>query len=340
MKTQVNRAILALLGAGVLWATARADDPAPAPQGSTVPAAPQNPSNFALSADDPAGNWATCDQAGKDEPPQDLTLWNFFSAGWNEEFTRRNSEGRAPDLALLRVQTNFMEREVRVNYFHQHNITSAKRENLDSMDAFIAYAFNRRFMLETLLNYQWVDARKGPDFDGAAGRLVGRLQLISTQDSSYTFNFHVITPNRGLGEQQTTFSYGLAGFEDLTPYGLYRVGLYGSVLFDSFAGPHATGARLNDVQYVLTLAQTLTDPKTPFIGNFTVFVENFAQTDLDGDNAGHTLVSITPGMRFNLGKVPGIKLGIDNWLIFGADIPISGPRPWDATYRFTYIKNF
>jgi hypothetical protein len=84
----------------------------------------------------------------------------------------------------------------------------------------------------------------------------------------------------------------------------------------------------------------LTDPKTRFIGNFTVFAELFAQTDLDGDHAGTTLVSVTPGVRFNLGTVPGWHFGIDNWQMAGVDIPLNGRRPWDATFRFTYIKNF
>ena len=44
--------------------------------------------------------------------------------------------------------------------------------------------------------------------------------------------------------------------------------------------------------------------------------------------------------RFNLGKLKGLNFGLDNWLMGGVDIPMSGPRPWDATYRFTYIKNF
>jgi hypothetical protein len=242
---------------------------------------------------------------------------------------------------LLRVQTDFMEREVRVNYFHQHNTNNARRENLDSLDAFIAYAFNRRFMVEVPANHSWVDARdRIPDFDGTRARLVGRVQLISTADSSYTFNFQAISPNRGLGDKQTTFSYGFAGFEDLTRFGLYRVGFYSSILFDSLAGPRAVGAKQDDVQYVLTLAKTLTDPRTPFIGNFTLFLENFFQTDLDGAHSGTTLVSLTPGVRFNLGTIPGVKFGIDNWLMFGVDIPVSGPRPWDATFRFTYIKNF
>jgi hypothetical protein len=279
--------------------------------------------------------------SGKQEPPP-LTLANFFTAGWNEEFTRRDSEGRAPDLALLRVQTNFMEREVRVNYFFENNIHNAKQSNIDSLDAFIAYAFNRRFMLEVLGNYQWIDPRgKNPDNSGPAVRLVGRVQLISTEESSYSFNFQAITPDPGLGVHQTTLSYGAAGFEDLTNrLGLYRVGLYYSFLFDSLAGPRAKGAKQNDVQYDVTIAKTLTRPDMPLIGNFTVFAETFAQTDLNGTHSGTTLVTETPGVRFNLGKINCARFGIDNWLMGGVDIPLTGPRPYDAIYRFTYITNF
>ncbi len=298
------------------------------------------PTNVGADASMPIdGGWTL--EGKEEQPPGELGLWNFFSAGWDEEFTRRKSEDRAPDLALLRVQTNFMEREVRLNYFYESGIRSKTQARIDNLDYFIAYAFNRRFMLEVLGNEQWVDNRgKTVDTYGAAPRLIGRLQLISTEDHSYSTNFQVISPNPSIGSHQTTFSYGLAGFEDLTRFGLYRVGLYGSALFDSFDGPHARGARLNDVQYDFTIAKTLTRPDTPLIGNFTIFVENFAQTDLDGSNSGHTLVSLTPGVRFNLGKLPGIKLGLDNWLMFGTDIPVCGPRPWDAIYRFTYIKNF
>jgi hypothetical protein len=330
-------AVLLILVAAVPWTDARAQSPSPSPTILDY-STPRDPNTQSVLSD------AACaggeGHASSSDTPQDLTLRNFFSAGWDEEFTRRESEGRAPDLALLRVQTNFMERELRVNYFFQNNIHIANRENLNNLDAFLAYAFNRRFMLEVFGNYQWLDTRKGPDEDGATARLVGRVQLISTEDSSYSFNFQTIAPDRGIGEKQTTFSYGLAGFEDLTRVGLYRVGLYGSFLFDTLAGPHAKGAALDDVQYDITLAKTLTDPKTPFIGNFTLFVENFAQTILDGEHAGRTNFTITPGVRFNLGKLPGIVLGLDNWLMAGVDIPLAGPKPWDATYRFTYIKNF
>src|SRR5208283_5114289 len=150
--------------------------------------------------------------------------------------------------ALLRVQTNFMEREVRVNYAYTNDFHNAKQVRLSNFDYFVAYAFDRRFMVEVLGNEQWIDGRdKNPDEAGPAARFVGRVQLISTADSSYTFNFQTIAPDPSLGQHQTTLSYGFAGFEDLTRLGLYRVGLYYSILFDSLDGPHAVGATKDDV---------------------------------------------------------------------------------------------
>jgi hypothetical protein len=271
----------------------------------------------------------------------DLTLSNFFSAGWNDEFSKRVRETGTPDYALLRVQTNFMEREVRVNYSYQQTINSKTKEYLSNLDAFVAYAFNRRFMIEVLGNYQWLGERKGPDIDGGDPQIIGRVQLIDTEPSSYSFNFKILAPDRGIGEKQTTFSYGLAGFNDLAYWlNLNKTGLYYSFSFDSLAGPGATGAKRNDVNYDISLARTLLPQDTPILGGFTVFLETFAQTDLDGSNSGHTVVTLTPGVRFNLGKSDRVQFGKDNWLLFGADIPVSGPRPNDVIWRLSYIKNF
>ena len=277
---------------------------------------------------------------GEGDPPP-LTLWNFFTEGWGQEYTRRSSEDRAPDLALLRVQTNFMERELRINYAYTNDTHNAKQSNLTNFDYLIAYAFDRRFMVEVYGTEEWVDGRGDNASEaGPTARFVGRVQLISTADSSYSFNFQVIGPDTGLGQHQTTVSYGLAAFEDLTRLGLSRVGLYYSVLFDGYDGPHAVGATEEDVQYDITIAKTLTPPDTPYIGNLTVFLETFAQMSLDGEHKDSTLVTLTPGIRFNLGKWGWPNLGLDNWVMGGVDIPVSGPKPWNSVFRFTYIKNF
>jgi hypothetical protein len=278
----------------------------------------------------PAGN-GTC--------LSDLTLFNLFSAGWNEPFARRQRLSGTPDCDLLRVQSNFLVREFRVNYFFQSDIHS--KNAVHSFDALLAWGFNRRFLLGVLGNYQWLDGRQATDSDGGTASLLARIQLVDTERSSYAVNFRVTPPNRGIGEHQTGLSYGLGGFEDLAYWlNLNRVGLYYSVGFNSLTGPWQPGGKQNDVAYDVSIAKTLTAPDTPFFGNFTVFVENFAQTDLDGNHAGRTLFTITPGIRFNLGKSDRVNFGKDNWLMFGADIPVAGPRPWDAVYRFSYIKNF
>jgi hypothetical protein len=272
----------------------------------------------------------------------DLTLFNFFSAGWDEDSSRRVRETGTPDYALLKVQTNFMEREFRVNYFYEPAINSAKRDDLNNMDAIMAWAFNRRFMIEVKATDQWFDDRgKTADQDGTIASLVGRLQLIDTESSSYSFNFQVNTPNRGTGQTQATYSYGLAGFEDLGYWlKLNKVGFYYSFLFDSLDGPNEVGATRNDVQYDIAIAKTLVAQDVPLIGGLTPFVEFFAQTNLDGATASQTVVTITPAVRFNLGKSDRVNFGKDNWILFGVDIPVSGPRPYDAVYRLTYIKNF
>jgi hypothetical protein len=273
--------------------------------------------------------------------PSDLTLFNFFSAGWDEEFTKRQRATGTPDYALLRVQTNFLEREFRLNYFYERNVNSATKKNINDFDGLIAWGFNRRFMIEITGAYQWIDERKGPDLSGGTPGMLARVQLIDTESSSYAANFKVVAPNEGIGTKVTTFSYGLAGFEDLAYWiGVKKTGFYYSFLFDSASGPAAAGATHTDVQYDVTLAKTLVSQDTPFIGGFTVFTELFAQTNLDGDKSGSTLVEVTPGVRFNLGKFEHVHFGKDNWILFGADIPLSGPRPYDVIYRFSYIKNF
>ena len=220
------------------------------------------------------------------ERPQDLTLANFFSAGWDDEWAKQERATGTPNMALLRVQTNFMEREFRANYYFGKQCRQHDDQEPDR--------FRRAHRLELQSPPDVGNHRRLP-VDRSAYRLakrtaelpdlVGRVQLIDTESSSYSFNFKAAAPNQELGVSQTTVSYGVAGFEDLAYwFGFNRVGLYYSFLFDSFAGPVAEGTKLNDVGYDITLAKTVTGPETPLLGNLTFFVENYAQTDLDGSH--------------------------------------------------------
>ncbi len=113
--------------------------------------------------------------------PSNLTLGNFFTEGWDQEWVRRRTPGEAPDMSLLHVQTNFLEREFRTDYYSQQNTGGNKTGNVSFADALIAYGINRRFMIEVVGNYQWNNARTGSGTSGAGAALVARVQLVESR---------------------------------------------------------------------------------------------------------------------------------------------------------------
>ena len=271
----------------------------------------------------------------------DLTLGNFFSAGWDDDYAVRQRATGTPDLPLLRVQTNEVLRLFRTNFYEQVNLNSPTRRDLVDCDGFIDWGFNRRLMVELDGAYQWVDPRTGSDTSGGNTGILTRIKLVDTEVSACSFLFKFAAPNSALAVYDTTFTYGLTGFADLAYWlNLDRVGLYYSFVFDSQAGPAAVGAQRNDVQYDVSVAKTVTAADAPIFRKLTFFEENFAQTVLDGPTPGRTYLTITPGMRFNFGTFDGLKMGLDNAVICGVDIPISTYQPWSTTWRLSYVKCF
>ncbi len=268
--------------------------------------------------------------------PSNLTLGNFFTEGWDQDWVRRRTPGGAPDMSLLHVQTNFLEREFRTDYYSQQNTGGNKTGNVSFADALIAYGINRRFMIEVVGNYQWNNARPGSDTSGAGASLVARLQLVDVPGASYAYNFRVSSPNAGIGNNQTTFSNALAGWHDLTPLGLKKVGLYYSIQENAYNGPAKVGSKHNDIAYAGALAKTWTDAHVPLLGSFTTFVEGYGTIDLDG-NAHNKTFNVTPGIHTKLGHD---SLGHEHVLMAGVDLPVGNPHQFNATYRITYVFDF
>ena len=265
-----------------------------------------------------------------------LTLANFFTEGWDQEWDKRATPGGAPDMSLLHVQTNFLEREFRSDFYNQQNVSTNKTGHTSFLDGLIAYGLNRRVMLEVVSNYQWNSARSGVDSTGAGGAFVGRVQLVDVPGFSSAYNFRVSEPNAGIGVKQTTVSNALAGWNDLTGLGLKRVGLYYSLQENTYVGAAKVGSKANDISYAAALAKTWTDPLVPLVGNFTTFVETYGSADLDGTANSRTLI-VTPGIHTKLGHD---SLGHEHVLMAGVDLPIVNPYPFNVTYRVTYVFDF
>lgn len=287
-----------------------------------------------LSASARAGDYAR--GAGQtsstsEEKLSDLTLGNFFSEGWGDPWKKRAHADGAPDMTLLRVQTNLLLRSLRTDYYYQRLTNKNSDRDVQYLSQLIEYAFNRRLMLAVFGSYEWVDSRLGEDVNGPAWGAFARVQMIDTAHASYALNFKVTAPNGGLDEKQATLSAALAGWHDLTPLGLDRVGLYWHVQEETLAGPHAPGVRQNDLTYDISLARTWTRSDAP-LGNFSTFVEAYAKSDIDGPHPGRTSVTLTPGLRCTIAH--------HHVLMLGVDLPLTHPRTFDETFRLTYIYSF
>jgi len=263
---------------------------------------------------------------------KDMTLSNFFE-GWNEDWEHRHRY--TPDMALLRVTTNFLEREFRIDYVRTDVANNPKQDSQVQAISLIAYGLSRRLMLEVVTNYQWNNpAPGGVTTSGGAGSAVARFQLVDTATQSYSFQFRANTPNKGLGATQTSLQYVLAGWQDMHALipALGRFGLYGSFQYESLVGSRKAGAATNDVSYDISIAETWTSPETPVVGNFTTFLEAFGTTPLDGAASGKTTVSLTPGIRFWF--IP------KNSFTVGVDFPVKNATTFHTVLRTNYILNF
>lgn len=234
-------------------------------------------------------------------------------------------------MTLLRVQSNLLLYSLRTDSYFERMTPANRDHRIEYVNQLFEFSPNRRVMFGAFGNFQWIDGRTRDDRGGGTYGALVRLQLIDLKNTSYAFNLRAAAPNEGLGEKQIVTSVALAGWHDLTPLGLYRVGLYWHVQEETWIGPSITGGRRNDLTYDLTLAKTWSAPSAR-LENFTTFLEGFSKTDVDGPNRGHSVVTLTPGFRFNLHHHHVIMAGVD--------VPLSTPRPFEQILRLTYIYAF
>jgi len=271
-------------------------------------------------------------QASSYKEPADLGILDFFTNGWSDDWVHRHRATR--DMALLKVTTNFLEREFRLDYAYTDLKTNQKFTSTNFVNGLMAYAVNRRLMLEVIANYQWNVATGRSPVHGPGAAALARFQLIDTATASYSVQMRVSAPNKGIGQTQTILGYYLAGWQDVGAWipEVGRVGLYYSFEYDNLRGPHPRGATENSISYDVSLARTWTEEKTPVVGDLTTFLELYGTTPLDGNSSGKTVLTLTPGIRFWF--VP------KNSLSMGVDLPVSNGPSFNAVWRATYILNF
>ena len=261
---------------------------------------------------------------GEDAGLPDLTIQNFLSAGWREEFEERPHSGHALRGRLFRTRPGFLERELRVDF----RAGQGSEEREYELEPEIELPLNRRFQIELEPEYVWIDGRDGePDGHGPTWSARAALQGIDTSDTALNAQLGIEVPSGGdLEERRTDVNLALAGFRDLGA----RIGVQAHVGVHFLLG---SGDQEDDpdreLDYAIALTKTVTD-ETPGFAHVTAFLEGFGKTELDGRHAGRTHLTLLPGLRFEIGW------GV--WLGAGVELPVTEPREFYETYHVAIIK--
>lgn len=251
--------------------------------------------------------------------------------GWTDAWIRPPSgPSGAPRQVWLNSADGFFTREFHLFYFWTDNIAK------------LGDAHTGLFQFQTPLSRRlWVGfdvpfvglTNFGGDMDTARFgdlTITPKVMLTETQDMSLSAGLAVRTASgtRATGDDQFVLTPFTALWTDLGSGVSLRGGIGVEVPINDYAR-----SILPDAVLVSNLAigQTLTGTDGGPFRDFSYYVALNLRRDL-GDADGHTFLSITPGLRTNLGN---------NWSFLAAyEVPVVGPRQFDQRFMAGIIKGF
>ena len=267
------------------------------------------------------------------EKRPDLTLSNFFSEGWKFAWWEEPEQepDQAPRFRLLKIPATVFEREVRMNYSFTNNGDSGKLDEQE-LEFEFEMPVSRRLLIEVEPKIVSVSPDHGSDHSGFGDTsLITRVMLFETRKTTLLTildaKFPTGSEDLGLGSGMTTISPGIGMWRDLGR----RFALHGFLGLDIPVSGTTHETPDTTVIYGTALTKTLTPKDTPLFGNLTLFVEINGSSDVGSDN-DTTIVSILPGVRWNLGH--------EFWLMPGIEFPVIGRDGFDNRIWFSVLKDF
>ncbi len=263
----------------------------------------------------------------------DLTLSNFFSEGWKFAWWEEPEQesDQAPRFRLLKIPATVFEREVRMNYSFTNNGDSGKLDEHE-YELELEMPVSRRLLIEVEPTVMSVSPNHGNNHSGFGDTsLITKVMLFETRNTTLLTILDIKFPTGNedieLGSGMTTISPGIGMWRDLGR----RFALHSFFGLDIPVSGTTEETPDTTVIYGTALAKTLTSKDTPFFGNLTFFVEFNGSSDV-GSNNDITVVSILPGVRWNLGH--------GFWLMPGIEFPVIGRDEFDNRIWFSVLKDF
>ena len=267
------------------------------------------------------------------EKRPDLNLSNFFSEGLKFSWWEEPEEGpdQSPRFRLLNIPATAFEREVRMNHSFTSNADGGKLDE-HVWELEFEMPLSRRLLIEVEPSAVAVSPDNGDDHSGPGDTsFLARVMLLETFNTTLLSILAVKFPtgdkDRELGSGKTTISPGLGLWRDLGR----RFALYSYFGLNIPTGGKTDADPDTTVNYSVALAKTITPKDKPLLGDFTLFTEINGSSDV-GARRDVTIVSILPGVRWNLGH--------EFWLMPGIEFPMIGRDEFDNRIWFSILKDF
>jgi hypothetical protein len=264
-----------------------------------------------------------------------LPFSTFFSEGWDEAWVPSpNGSGGAPRQGWINAMDGNLYRLGFLNFGQAFNNTPKGNAYLGGFT--LLTPLSRR--LELITNIPFVvrnNAASGlpilnpnnltPPTTSHSGfgdmSFTPRFLLHETKDFSLTSELAIVTPtgNRPIAGKTTTLVPAFGFWNNFAGGWVFRGGLGLGIPMD--------GSGDNLISQ-LAIGNTFTDHDVPLFGDFTLYMSAVANTSLN--SAGHTGVTLTPGMRTHLGN--------DWYFLGGVPVPLTNERIGDIGMSFWFMK--
>jgi len=128
----------------------------------------------------PRGDAGSCLESGSSA--DDLTLSNFFSEGGTRSGSRRRRCRMGLRTLRYACADKLSRAGARTDFYYENNMEKGETRDVQYLNQYSEYSFNRRFMLSLFTNYTWENEKWDRNESGAGGGVMGRFQLVDNAD--------------------------------------------------------------------------------------------------------------------------------------------------------------
>lgn len=247
--------------------------------------------------------------------------------------SRRSESTVVPIPDLFRTEAPFVERNFRIDYLGTNSLTEPVADQSE-FAAELSYSFTERFGMIVGVPVLMRDNLDEPDASGFGDLNAGLRYVALGYENSDPFKLalglNVLAPTgdagRSLGEGQTFIEPEVLLFQKLGA----RTFVQGQF---SLGIPTAGGDASKEFGWNLGMGHVFVDFTSSRWFKFpTPILELNGATGLGGEDAGTTVLDITPGLRWTIGSRAFGGVGMS--------VPLTGSREFDTQFIFSLIYRY